>query len=105
MLNYWNQTLENLLKDPRNDKFEFIVNNTVYEFPLSYAFAISPLITEKYLKDPTFNKLTIILNQNGKNNIRDTKIEEEFKKFIKREKISREIFYEIGMNLKNQEME
>ena len=37
MLNYWNETLENIRKDSRNDKFKIIVNDHSYEVPLSYA--------------------------------------------------------------------
>ena len=51
MLNYWNETLENISRDQRNDKFIFIVNDVRYEVPLSFALGISPLITEQYLKD------------------------------------------------------
>ena len=61
MLSYWNDTLESLSKDQRNDKFKMIVNDTIFEVPLSYALGISPLITQKYLKDPTFNELNIKL--------------------------------------------
>lgn len=40
MLHYWNETLENLSKDQRNDKFKFIINDKIYEVPLSYALGI-----------------------------------------------------------------
>ena len=51
----------------------------------------SPFIVEKYLKDPTFNELNMkLLGQKTNDDI-----VEEFKKFIKGEKIPSEIFYEI----------
>ena len=103
MLRYWNETLENISKDQRKDKFQIIVNNRPYEIPLSYALGISPLITEKYLKDPTFKKLTITVNNNEIN--RSSKeIQEEFSKFFKGEKISSELFCAIAINLENKEM-
>ena len=36
MLNYWNETLENISKDQRNDKFRLNMNNIIYEVPLSF---------------------------------------------------------------------
>ena len=33
------------------------MNNTIDEVPLSYALGISPLITENYLKDPSFKEI------------------------------------------------
>ena len=109
---YWNESLENIIKDQRNDKFKIIVNDFIYEVPLSYALAISSIITEQYVKDPTLNKFNIIINSNENSNetinennkINDKKIQEEFSKFIKGEKISSEIFYEIGIKLQNKEM-
>ena len=103
MLSYWNETLENISKDPRKDSFKMIVNNIIYEVPLSYAFGISPYITNQYLKDPTFNELNIKINISDNNNNKN-KIQEEFCKFIKGGKISSEIFYKIGINLENKEM-
>ena len=70
---------------------------------MSYALAISPLITDCYLQDPTFNEFTFKFNKNNCK-ISDNEIQEEFSKFIKGENISREFFYEIGINLKNQDM-
>ena len=103
MLRYWNETLENISKDQRKDKFQIIVNNIPSEIPLSYALGISPLITEKYLKDPTFKELRITINNNEIN--RSSKeIQEEFRKFFKGEKISSELFYAIAINLENKEM-
>ena len=63
-LKYWNETLENIIKDQRNDKFKIILNNIVHEVPLSFALGISPFITEEYLKDPTFKELNIRINNN-----------------------------------------
>ena len=100
-LKYWNETLENIIKDQRNDKFKIIVNNTVHEVPLSFALGISPFITEEYLKDPTFKELNIRINNNT---LKEEEIKKEFGKFIKGEEISSEIFYEIGNVLKNKEM-
>ena len=57
MLHYWNETLENIIKDQRRDKFKINVNHKIYEVPLSYALGISPLITENYLKDPSFKEI------------------------------------------------
>ena len=102
MLKYWNNTLENISKDQRNDKFKMIVNKVIYEVPLSYALGISPLITERYLKDPTFDEMHININESLEKE--DKKIQDEFSKFIKGENISREIFFEIGNQLKNNEM-
>ena len=61
MLEYWNGTLENLSKDPRNDKFKMIINNKIHEVSLSYALGISPLIAQEYFKDPTLNELYITI--------------------------------------------
>ena len=106
MLNYWNETLENLNKDQRNDKFSLIVNKVIHKVPLSYAIGISSLISEKYLKDPTIKELDININICGNNNDNksEKEIQEEFSKFIKGNKISSEMFYEIGIQLKNKEM-
>ena len=101
MLNYWNETIENIMKDQRST-FKLIVNNVIYEVSLSYALGISSLITENYLKDPTFNELTIEIIEN--NDIKEKEIHEEFRKFIRGEKISREVFYQIGISLMNKEM-
>ena len=95
MLNYWNETLENISQDQRKDKFLFIVNKIRIEVPLSYALGISPLITKKHLKDPTFREFEI---EDKK------KIEEEFLKFIRGKEIKKEIFLKIGMLLQNKEM-
>ena len=97
MLDYWNETLENISKDQRKDTFRMIVNDRIYKVPLSYALGISPYITNQYIKDPTFKELNINISDNNK-------IQEEFCKFIKGEKISSELFYEIGVNLENIEM-
>ena len=56
-MKYWNETLENIIKDQRNDKFKIIVNDFIYEVPLSYALAISSL--NLYFKDPTLDKFNI----------------------------------------------
>ena len=104
MINYWNETLENISKDQRTDKFNFIVNNMIYKVPLSFALGISPLIIKNYLKDPTFNEFSITLNKNECSEISEKEIHEEFSKFLKGEMITRKIFYEIGISLQNQEM-
>ena len=104
MFQYWNETLENIIKDQRNDKFKIIVNDLIYEVPLSYALAISSIITEQYLKDSTLNKFNIKINTKENKKINGQKIQEEFSKFIKGEKISSEIFYKIGIHLQNKEM-
>ena len=79
------------------------MNNIPSEITLSYALGISPLITEKYLKDPTFKELRITINNNEIN--RSSKeIQEELRKFFKGEKISSELFYAIAINLENKEM-
>ena len=79
MLKYWNETLENISKDQRNEKFKMIVNNKIYEIPLSFAIGISPLISDKYFKDPSFHELNIPIitakhmmfyNQNNYNNFK-----------------------------------
>ena len=94
MINFWNETLQNISKDQRKDKFVFLVNDKRFEVPLSYAIAISPFIGEEFLKDPTFQM-----------NIQDQeKIEEEFSNFIQGKEIRTEIFLKIGKFLKNQEM-
>ena len=103
-LKYWNQSIENINKDPRNNKFIIVVNQKKYKVPLSYAFGISPFITEQFLKDPTYNHLNIIINTNENKEITSEKIQKEFQKFIKGETISSDIFYEIGIQLKNKEM-
>ena len=95
MLSFWNETLKNLTQDQRKDKFIFIINKTMFEVPLSYALGVSPLITEKYLKDPTFHKFEIEDKE---------KIEEEFSKFIRGEKIKRNTFVKFGKLLKNKDM-
>ena len=69
---YWNETLENVIKDQRNYKFKIIVNNIVHEVPLSFALGISPFITQEYLKDPTFQELHIRIN----NTIKEEEIHE-----------------------------
>ena len=56
MITFWNETLENISKDKFREKFNFIVNKTVYTTPLSFALGISPLVTQKYLIDQTFNE-------------------------------------------------
>jgi len=94
-LRFWNQTLQNISQDQRKDKFVFIINNEIFEVPLSYALGISPLITDQYLKDPTFREFQISDK---------AKIEEEFLNFIEGKKISKEIFIKIGQFLKNKEM-
>ena len=104
MFQYWNETLENIIKDQRNDKFKIIVNDLIYEVPLSYALAISSIITEQYLKDSTLNKFNIKINTKENKKINGQKIQEEFTKFINGEKISSEIFYQIGIHLQNKEM-
>ena len=119
MLKYWNQTLENISKDQRNEKFKLIVNNRTktgffqhkvakIEIPLSLAIGISPLISDEYFKDPSFHKLNITINCNNKeaNNqlMCDQDIQEELNKFFKGEKISSDMFYEIGIQLKNKDM-
>ena len=38
MLNYWNDILENLKKDPRKEQFYFIHNKQQFEVPFSYAY-------------------------------------------------------------------
>ena len=93
MLSFWNETLENISQDQRKDKFIFNVNKIMYEVPLSYALGISPLITAKYLKDPTYREMEIQEN-----------IEEEFSNFIKGKKIRKETFLKIGKLLNNKEM-
>ena len=80
------------------------MNDFSYEVPLSYALAISSIITEQYLKDPTLKKFNIKISPNGNKKINDKKIQEEFCQFIKGEKISSEIFYQIAINLQNKEM-
>ena len=95
MLNFWNETLKNISQDQRKDKFKFIINKIIFEVPLSYALGISPLITEKYLKDPTFQTYEIEDKE---------KIEEEFSKFIRGEKIRKDIFIKFGKLLKNKEI-
>ena len=104
MLRFWNETLENISKDQRNDKFTIIVNNFSYKVPLSYALGISPFITENYFKNPTLHKVELNINVTGNSSKSEKEIQEEFSKFIKGNKISREIFYEIGIQLKNKEM-
>ena len=103
MISYWNETLENLIQDQRNDKFKLIVNNCIYPVPLSFAIGLSPLITEKYLQDPTYHELNIKLN-NSNSALSDDEIQNEFSNFIKGEKISKNLFYEIGIILKNKDM-
>ena len=95
MLSFWNETLQNIRQDQRKDKFVFIINNRIFELPLSYAIGISPLIGEESLKDPTFHKFEI--ND-------EEKIEQEFSNFISGKDISKEIFLKIGILLKNEEM-
>ena len=95
MLNFWNETLKNISQDQRKDKFKFIINKIMFEVPLSYALGISPLITEKYLKDPTF--LTFEIEDKEK-------IEEDFSKFIRGEKIRKDVFIKFGRLLKNKKM-
>ena len=111
MLSYWNETLKNISQDQRKDKFVFIVNNIRIEVPLSYALGISPFITEEYLKDPTFKEFKININirhenENAKEkeNKDKEKLEEEFLKFVKGKEIRKEIFVEIGKQIKNKEM-
>ena len=104
MLKYWNETLENIIKDQRKEKFKLVLNNIIFEVPLSYALGISSLITEKYLQDPTFKELNITINNSENNQINGNKIQEGFSNFLKGQNISKELFYEIGINLKNKEM-
>ena len=98
MLSNWNQTFENIIKDPRNDKFHLIVNNKNYEVSLSYALGISPFITQQYLKNPTFNQFEIKIET--KNYIKKKELEDEFSKFIKGEKYQRSSFLKLEFNLR-----
>ena len=96
MLSFWNDTLENIQKDTRNDKFEFIVNNDFkYKVPLSLALGISPLITQNYLKDPSYHELHINISYSNK---------QEFINFIKGKDISKDLFFELGLLLNNKEI-
>ena len=106
MLQYSNETLENIIKDQRSDKFNFIVNQKSFEVPLSFALGISPLITEEYVKDPTFRefKITINISDINKKELSEKEIQKDFSYFLQGQKISREIFYQIGLQLKNKEM-
>ena len=101
-MKYWNQILENLSKDQRNEKFQIILNGTTYEIPLSYALGISSLITEKYFNDPSFHELKIKINED--NQMGDKEIQNEFQKFIHGEEISNEFYFAIGSSLENKEM-
>ena len=95
MLSFWDETLKNISQDQRKDKFVFIINNFRFEVPLSYALAISPHVTQQYLKDPTYNEFEIQDQE---------KIEEEFSTFLRGQKIRKETFIKIGKLLKNKEM-
>ena len=104
MLSYWNETLENISKDKRNDTFNLVVNKIIYRVPLSYALGISPLITEKYLKDPTFHEFEISINKDKLNISNEEYIQTAIKKFIHGQNLSSDIFFEIGSHLRNKEM-
>ena len=91
---YWNETLENISKDQRNDKFRFIINQNVYEIPLSLAIGLSPLISERYLIDPTFNAFFID----------DEDLNKEFSNFLEGKPIVDSIYYKIGKYLGNNKM-
>ena len=91
---YWNETLESISKDQRNDKFKFIINQNVYEIPLSLAIGLSPLISEKYLTDPTFNSFFID----------DEDLNKEFSNFLEGKPILDSIYYKIGKYLGNNKM-
>ena len=80
-----------------------IVNNVIHEVSLSYALGISPFIADSYQKDPTLHELKITINCQD-NKISDKEIQEGFCKFIKGGKISKDLFYEIGIVLENKEM-
>ena len=95
MLSFWNETLKNISEDNRKDKFVFIVNKIRFEVSLSYVLGISSLITEDYLKDPTFKDFEI----------KDQKIiENEFSDFIRGKEIKKETFIKFGKILKNNDM-
>ena len=95
MLSFWNETLKNISQDQRKDKFVFIINKIRYNVPLSYALGISPLITENFLKDPTFRELEINDSEN---------IEKEFSNFLNGKEVRKETYVKIGKFLKNKEM-
>ena len=61
MLSFWNETLDNISKDQFREKFNFIVEETVYSVPLSFALGISPLITQNYIIDQTFSEFKLNL--------------------------------------------
>ena len=103
MLNYWNETLENISKDHRAEKFEIILNDIKHKVPLSYALGISPLITENYLKEPTYNKFEININ-NDDTELDEKIIQEEFVKFMNGQYLSRDVYFAIGVQLQNKEM-
>ena len=101
MLNHWNETLENLSKDTRKDKFRLVFNGTIYEVSLSYALGISSIISERYQKDPTYNMFNLNINIQ---NMDDKQLQGEFFNFIHGQKISKELYLEIAFQLKNKKM-
>ena len=100
MLQYWNQTLENIRKDPRNGQFKLIFNKKIYNVPISFALGISPYISFQYLNDPTFNEFEIKFDTD----LNDEMIQKAFSNFLNGEKIGINLFYELGKQFKNKEM-
>ena len=94
MLQYLNQTLNNLLKDSRSEKFTFINDKTEFKVPLSYALGVSSLITELFLKDPS--NLQFDLNISG--------YEGDFAKFLNGKEVHSNFLWKLGMRLKNSDI-
>ena len=100
MFQSWNETLENIIKDPRNDKFKIIVNNFSYPVPLSYPLAISSIITEQYLKDPTLKKFNIKITTNENKNINDEKFKTNLVNSLKVKKYQVKYFFKLQLIFK-----